>query len=304
MFTYSFPCATISEIPKKERGLEMGIVVGIDIGGSTTKIVGFNEERQMLKPIQISANSAIASIFGAFGKFLYDNKLELNQVERVNLTGVGAGTVDKAIYGLPTYFVPEFTANGVGGGYFADGKDEFMVISMGTGTSYVGVKKGISTHLGGIGIGGGTINGLSKYILGNNDIEKILDLAKKGNFHNIDLSIGDITESPIDGLDFDITASNFGKASYSACIEDKAAGLVHMVIETICQTASLIARGYGFKNFVMIGSLTNFEICGDVVKMIKSMSPDYSFIVPEEGEFGTAIGCALVDKKYLTHVAG
>ena len=38
----------------------MGIVVGIDIGGSTTKIAGFDND-EMLKPVQISASNAIAS---------------------------------------------------------------------------------------------------------------------------------------------------------------------------------------------------------------------------------------------------
>ena len=42
----------------------MGIVVGIDIGGSTTKIAGFDKEA-MLKSVQISASNAIASLFGA-----------------------------------------------------------------------------------------------------------------------------------------------------------------------------------------------------------------------------------------------
>ena len=103
----------------------MGIVVGIDIGGSTTKIAGF-QGKDMLIPVQISASNAIASLFGAFGKFLYDNKLALEDIQQVNLTGVGCSAVDQAIYGLPTYRVDEFTANGVGGGYFAQGKKEFM----------------------------------------------------------------------------------------------------------------------------------------------------------------------------------
>ena len=93
----------------------MGIVVGIDIGGSTTKIAGFDEEK-MLKSVQISASNAIASLFGAFGKFLYDNELSLEDIEQVNLTGVGCSAVEQPIYGLPTYKVDEFTANGVGGG--------------------------------------------------------------------------------------------------------------------------------------------------------------------------------------------
>lgn len=76
----------------------MGIVVGIDIGGSTTKIAGF-QGKDMLIPVQISASNAIASLFGAFGKFLYDNKLALEDIQQVNLTGVGCSAVDQAIYG-------------------------------------------------------------------------------------------------------------------------------------------------------------------------------------------------------------
>ena len=102
----------------------MGIVVGIDIGGSTTKIAGFDGNK-MLVPVQISASNAIASLFGAFGKFLYDNSLELSMIEQVNLTGVGSSNVTQKIYGLPTYKVDEFSANGVGGGYFAGGKKDF-----------------------------------------------------------------------------------------------------------------------------------------------------------------------------------
>ena len=76
----------------------------------------------MLIPVQISADSAVASLFGAFGKFLYDNGLQLEDIEQVNLTGVGCSAIRQNIYGLPTYKVDEFSANGVGGGYFAQGE--------------------------------------------------------------------------------------------------------------------------------------------------------------------------------------
>ena len=279
----------------------MGIVVGIDIGGSTTKIAGFDEDK-MLIPVQISASNAIASLFGAFGKFLYDNKLDLNDIQQVNLSGVGSSVVNQEIYGLPTYRVDEFTANGVGGGYFADGKEEFMVVSMGTGTSFVGMKNGVPSHLGGIGIGGGTIIGLSKLMLNTNDVDKIQELALKGNVGNIDLRIGDISKNPLPGLDLDITASNFGKASSRATSEDVAAGIVHMVIESICQTAALIAQGTNIKDFILIGALTKFPECAQIGKMIKTLFPDYNFIVPEDGEYGTAIGTALAEKCCLTPI--
>ncbi|MGN1334346.1 MAG: type II pantothenate kinase [Anaerovoracaceae bacterium] len=279
----------------------MSIVVGIDIGGSTTKIAGFRG-KEMLVPVQISASNAIASLFGAFGKFLYDNKLELKDIQQVNLTGVGSSEVNQPIYGLPTYKVDEFTANGVGGGYFAGEKKEFMVVSMGTGTSFVGVKNGVPAHLGGIGIGGGTIIGLSKLMLSTNDIDKIQELAAEGRVGNIDLRVGDISKDPLPGLNLEVTASNFGKASSRASCEDKAAGIVHMVIESICQTAALIAQGTGMKDFILIGALTNFPECEQVCRMIKTLFPDLNFIVPDDGEYGTAIGTALAEKCCLKPV--
>ena len=53
----------------------MGIIIGIDIGGSTTKIVGF-ENNNLKIPTFVKANNPIASLFGAFGKFIYDNAIQ------------------------------------------------------------------------------------------------------------------------------------------------------------------------------------------------------------------------------------
>ena len=279
----------------------MSIVVGIDIGGSTTKIAGFREDR-MLIPVQISADSAVASLFGAFGKFLYDNDLQLTDIGQVNLTGVGSSEIRQDIYGVPTFRVDEFSANGVGGGYFAGNKTEFMVVSMGTGTSFVEVRNNVPRHLGGIGIGGGTITGLSKLMINTNDVGKIQELASGGKVGNIDLRIGDISKNPLPGLDLEITASNFGKASSRANCEDKAAGIVHMVIETIRQTAVLISNGTDIKDFVLIGNLINFPECWNVCEMIKTMYPHVNFMIPEDGEYGTAIGTALANKCCLKPV--
>lgn len=279
----------------------MSIVVGIDIGGSTTKIAGFRED-SMLIPVQISADSAVASLFGAFGKFLYDNDLQLTDIGQVNLTGVGSSEIRQDIYGVPTFRVDEFSANGVGGGYFAGNKTEFMVVSMGTGTSFVEVRNNVPRHLGGIGIGGGTITGLSKLMLNTNDVGKIQELASGGKVGNIDLRIGDISKNPLPGLDLEITASNFGKASSRANCEDKAAGIVHMVIETICQTAVLISNGTDIKDFVLIGNLINFPECWNVCEMIRTMYPHVNFIIPEDGEYGTAIGTTLANKCCLKPV--
>ena len=67
----------------------MGIVIGIDVGGSTTKIVGINGE-QIQSPMFITATDPVTSLFGAFGKYIYDNGIQLADVEQVMLTGVGS----------------------------------------------------------------------------------------------------------------------------------------------------------------------------------------------------------------------
>ena len=50
----------------------MGIVIGIDVGGSTTKIVGLNKGK-IQSPMFITAADPVTSLFGAFGKYIYDN---------------------------------------------------------------------------------------------------------------------------------------------------------------------------------------------------------------------------------------
>ena len=67
----------------------MGIRIGIDIGSSTTKIVAFEQEK-MLAPMVVRADSQVASLYGAFGRYLYENNLELSDVDGVYITGVGS----------------------------------------------------------------------------------------------------------------------------------------------------------------------------------------------------------------------
>ena len=90
----------------------MGIVIGIDVGGSTTKIVGINGE-QIQSPMFITATDPVTSLFGAFGKYIYDNGIQLADVEQVMLTGVGSAFVNSPLYGLPTRKTDEFIANGL-----------------------------------------------------------------------------------------------------------------------------------------------------------------------------------------------
>ena len=170
----------------------MPVKIGIDIGSSTTKIVAFEGEH-MLPPMAVKADSQVASLYGAFGRYLYENNLELADVEGVYITGVGSKYVEKAVYDRPTYKVDEFVATGTGGYYLTD-KKEVIVISMGTGSFFVKVTEKEMKHLGGVGLGGGTICGLSSIMLNTGDIHEIVPLSRKGDVAKIDLRIADLAK--------------------------------------------------------------------------------------------------------------
>ena len=142
-------------------------VLGIDVGGSTTKIVGFDEKGRLIEPMFIQANDQITSIYGAFGKFTMENSLELSDIDKVLMTGAGSSFIDKPIYSLDCRKVSEFECVGRGGLYLS-GLDEAIVVSMGTGTALIHAtnKNGITKteYLGGTGVGGGTLLGLSRKI--------------------------------------------------------------------------------------------------------------------------------------------
>ena len=156
----------------------MGMVIGIDVGGSTTKIIGVDGEG-IKHPMIVKATDPITSLFGAFGKYIYDNNISLSGIEKVMLTGVGSAYVNQPLYGLPTEHTDEFLANGLGAHYGSQLKN-LIVVSMGTGTSFVKVEDGKIQHIGGIGIGGGTIQGLSRLLLKTHDIHQVVEMAQKG----------------------------------------------------------------------------------------------------------------------------
>ncbi len=268
----------------------MKVRIGIDIGSSTTKIVAFEKER-MLEPMVVRADSQVASLYGAFGRYLYENGLDLSNVEGVYITGVGSKHVDKPVYGCPTYKIDEFIATGTGGYYLTD-KKEVIVVSMGTGSFFVKVTETEMKHLGGVGLGGGTISGLSAIMLNTNDIHEIAEMSRKGNVAEIDLRIGDLAKEKLPGLNLEVTASNFAKADAQSKQEDVAAGIVHLVLENVCQTAILASINTGIKDYLLIGGLTKFLECRELAQAFKNLW-DVEISIPEYSDYATAIGAVI-----------
>ena len=267
------------------------IVIGIDVGISTTKIVGIDSKGMVVSPLRIKATDPITSLYGAFGKYLHDNKIRLEEVEHVMLTGVGAAYIEENIYGLPTTKAEEFVADGLGAKYESK-LDRMIVVSMGTGTSLVKCDGDDISHIGGIGIGGGTLTGLSRLLLKTDDIKNIIDLAMEGDISHINLLIGDISAKPLPGLPMSATASLFSNAKANASREDIAVGLIHMVLQAVGSASILSSLGSGIKDFVMIGNLSLLPQCKEVYSAMEKLYGVH-FIIPKYSEFCTDIGAAL-----------
>ncbi len=271
-------------------------IIGIDVGGSTTKIVGFKLEegnRELITPLFVKAGDPITSLYGAFGRFLNDNSLSLEDIECVKVTGVGSSYLTKPIYDLRCDNVSEFESIGRGGLYIS-GIDEAIIVSMGTGTALVHAKKGEGMkYLGGTGVGGGTLVGLSKLLLGMNNVEHVEQLAEQGDVGKVDLKIKDISNTGrFTDMSAELTASNFGNVSDLAEKEDIAAGIINTVFETIAMMAVFAARGHGIKDIVLTGNMTTIKTCHKVFGEMSRLF-GVNFIIPEHSQFATVIGAAL-----------
>ena len=279
----------------------MRTVIGIDVGGSTTKIVGIRydgDKMELIEPILVRATDAITSIYGAFGKFTMQNDLKLEDIDRVLMTGVGASFIDKPLYSLKCEKVSEFNAVGNGGIYLS-GLDEAIVVSMGTGTAIMYAKneggKTVTEYLGGTGVGGGTLLGLSRRMIGVDTVDHFAQLCADGNLDNVDLRIKDMSSDDTFQINKDMTASNFGKLSDLATQSDVALGIANMVGETIAMLAVFAARSYGIKKVVLTGNLTAINAVAKVFENLEAMF-GIEFIIPEKSQFATVIGAALCDR--------
>lgn len=275
----------------------MSIVVGIDVGGSATKIVGLRRTGvgyELMQPQHVKANDPATAIYGAFGRFADDNGLDLSDVDKVMMTGVGSTHVKNKIYGIDSEWVREFDSIGRGGLYLS-GLDEALVVSMGTGTAVVHAKAGGEMkYLGGTGVGGGTLIGLSKLLLRAETVEHIVELAQDGDLAAVDLRIKDITPRATGELVSDLTVANFGKLTDAADKADIASGIMNLVFETVGMVAIFAACSVGVRDIVLTGNLTTLEICRKKFESF-SVKDRYgvNFIIPPHSAYATVIGTAL-----------
>ncbi len=270
----------------------MDVILGIDIGGSTTKIVGLRADGSIVSMLRVRAEDQVTSLYGALGNYLSSNGLSLQDVRRVVLTGVGASYVDGSIFGLPTCKVDEFSASGTGA-LALSGQENGVVVTMGTGTAFLWAEAGGAVrHLCGSGIGGGTLGGLCRKLVGMERFGQIKKLAAQGDLGQVDLTIRDITNHPAPTLDPTLTAANFGNLAEDASPADLAAGTVNLVLQAIGTMTVLACQSCGTQTVILTGSMTTLD---QVKPNFENFERLYGihYIIPESATFATAIGAAL-----------
>src|SRR5579872_2874331 len=95
-----------AEVIQGRTGVGTAMIVGIDIGGSTTDAVVLDNGD--VHVVTIEANDPVAAAAGALGKLVQTCGIPLNKVTRVAATGAGSRALDDSLFGLPVVKVNEF----------------------------------------------------------------------------------------------------------------------------------------------------------------------------------------------------
>ena len=270
------------------------MIIGIDIGSTITKAVSI-ENRQVVWKIKTKAMDAVTSATGALGKMILENNIKMSAIDKIMITGAGASSLKNDLFGIETQNVDEITAIGLGG-MFLSKKDNVIITNIGTGTAIIEASRNKIVHLGGSGVGGGTILGLAKRLLSMSNFNEIVTLAETGTLDTVDLLLEDITETDISFLNKKATASNFGKILDSVKNEDIAAGILNMVYQVIGMLSVFAAKMQGSKSVLVTGNGSNNPIGKRTLKAITEIYA-IPFEFPSDAEYTTAIGAGLYTAK-------
>jgi len=258
---------------------------GLDVGISTTDAVaGWNEDAAVSLPtrgIEDTAAAALRELFARAGG--PPAKLV------VAATGVGSRRLPARFAGFDIRRVAETTAIARGGIGLAGGA-EALVASLGTGTAMVSVRPSEIRHVTpGNGVGGGTLIGLGRALVGTDDLTELARLAARGDRRALDITIGEAVGGPLGVLPEDGTASNFAKYAVGARREDVAAALLNLVAEVVLWTVLLGLQASGHVRAILTGKLLLVEPVRTRIEEIGARLGGL-FAVPSRGDVASALG--------------
>ena len=224
------------------------------------------------------------------------HNINLGRLTCIGTTGGRHKDLPSNFQGIPIFKIGEAQAVGRGGLKMAKLK-EALVVSAGTGTSMIAARGSSFGHVTGSAVGGGTLLGLAKLLLGTSDPISIAALAAKGNPAGVDSTLQDVLGSGIGHLPSDATAVNLGRLvslEQPPTPEDMAAGLVTLVSQVIAVIALNAASAQKLERIVIVGHLVDLEPIRAAIERVWGFyGVQLPPIVPESRGFATAFGAAL-----------
>ncbi|MCL1828498.1 MAG: hypothetical protein FWG32_03270 [Oscillospiraceae bacterium] len=262
------------------------MIIGIDMGASAVKIAGLAGDEVLFTRYEMNgvatARTLLCDLLSAEG-------IDLSEIGCIALTGIRSGRADLAGLGRHVVKISEVEAIGEGGSRLSGGKDA-VIAAVGTGTAFVLSRGGVFLHLGGTGIGGGTLCGLTGKILGFRDVALTDKLSENGRPENTDLLIGDLFPGDAT-LDPGLTASNLAKANRETSNEDWACGIINMILQVVGSMTMLACNGAGMRRAVITGALTKLKAAPDIFAGFEKHY-GIEYVIAEHAACATAVGAA------------
>lgn len=254
-------------------------VIGIDAGSTLTKLVYKEDGKIHYKRFPTNDHLFIRQF------------LKLDPSDSVVVTG-GRADLWRGTESVPMH---EFDAVTTGARELLrqEGKslDEFILVNIGTGTSFFRVKSDEYERVLGSGIGGGMFMGLGTRLTGLNDFQELARLAGKGTRLNSDLLVGDIYREEEMGVAPHLTAANFGKLpSSTEGPGDRLRSLTNMMAETLILLSMSLATQLPKPFFVFVGNGVegNAALQADLGSFREWLG--YVPVFPDKGGYAGAIG--------------
>jgi type II pantothenate kinase len=219
---------------------------------------------------------------------------------RVVATGGGAARLARELAHFEVKTVPEFAAWARGAPLLASRiglalPERYLVAVVGTGTSVLALDPSGAKRIGGSALGGGTLLGLGRLLLGVDSFDEICALAARGDRRRVDLLVSDIYPGGEIALPGELNAASFAKLA-SREPQDIAHALVGMLGENIGLIAGNLARSFGAGAVLYCGStlLHNAEL-QEILRWVTAMHGATAHF-PEHGAFCGALGAvAMLD---------
>ncbi len=260
--------------------------IAIDFGITNTDILVSNKTERIYSSIPSE------EINDNFLKKIFElTKLDSNKIKKIAVTGGKSANLNNTFKDIPIFKVNEVEAIGLGAkDLYNINNEKFVVISAGTGTGCVFYDEKNYHYLGGISIGGGTLQGLSNLLINTSDINEIERLSNKGDRKIIDHLIGEVVND-IGPLNPNITASNFAKAKVikDHSPKDIAASLSNMVGEVIGTTSYLNAMLVGVDKVYFLGRLSLLKTVKEAIDQRLKLA-NIKGVYKENREYGNLLG--------------